>query len=192
MEFSDLLIALARAQGIPARAAYGYGYDLKLAADKQENHQWVQVWLPDYGWLTIDPTWGQSGREFIGRDLDHALWYVASIDPDTPSPVEAVSANEGIEILDSQIEITAIEEIPEGVELKTYSDLQNEIQDSKNPVSGITRTVQTTAIGRSMLVVVPTCLGVVIMVLVVSVFIRFLGRRKTAKPKIHQISQNKL
>lgn len=84
MEYSDSLIAILRAQGIPARAAIGYGNDpigaennigASEASVQNIGHQWVQVWLPDYGWLSVDPTWGESGRRYIGGNLDHILWY---------------------------------------------------------------------------------------------------------------------
>ncbi|MBI2356601.1 transglutaminase domain-containing protein [Candidatus Dojkabacteria bacterium] len=84
MEYSDALTAILRAQGIPARIAIGYGNDPTGAENKVSNiepvrqtiaHQWTQVWIPDYGWQSVDPTWGESEREYIGSDLDHILWY---------------------------------------------------------------------------------------------------------------------
>ncbi|HRI05425.1 MAG TPA: transglutaminase-like domain-containing protein [Candidatus Dojkabacteria bacterium] len=84
MEYSDALTAILRAQGIPARIAIGYGNDPTGAENKISNiepvsqeiaHQWTQVWIPNFGWLSVDPTWGESEREYIGSDLDHILWY---------------------------------------------------------------------------------------------------------------------
>ena len=55
MEYSDLFLTLARAQGIPARAAFGYGYDARIGENQQDAHQWVQVYLPGMKeWLSID------------------------------------------------------------------------------------------------------------------------------------------
>jgi len=88
MEYSDLLITLLRAQKIPSRAVFGYGYDPRDENTADVGHQWVQAYLPDYGWVSIDPTWGDgSRRDYIGGDLDHFLWYVAGIDVDTPPQV---------------------------------------------------------------------------------------------------------
>lgn len=92
MEYSDLLITLLRAQGIPARAAFGYGFDPKSDSLSTQGHQWVEVFMPNVGWVAVDPTWGDTGRkEYIGGDVDHALWRVASVNVDTPSPVTKYS-----------------------------------------------------------------------------------------------------
>ncbi len=92
MEYSDLLITLLRAQGIPARAAFGYGFDPKSELESREGHQWVEVYMPNIGWIAVDPTWGDTGRKnYIGGDVDHALWKISSINVDTPSPVTKYS-----------------------------------------------------------------------------------------------------
>ncbi|MEM3026383.1 MAG: transglutaminase domain-containing protein [Thermoproteota archaeon] len=66
-EFSTLLIAFCRATGIPARRVLGYGLNV---ADPSQLlyrdvggylHSWAEVWVPDYGWLKVDPTWGDIG-----------------------------------------------------------------------------------------------------------------------------------
>ncbi|MEA3357750.1 MAG: transglutaminase-like domain-containing protein [Patescibacteria group bacterium] len=155
MEYSDLLIALTRAQGIPSRAAYGYGYDPKHLADEQETHQWVQVWLPDYGWLSIDPTWGETGREFIGRDLDHALWYVASTHPNEPSPLEVVSSTLDFDLEPSTIEITAVDEIPDEKELSSVEDLMQDIGEETSEFAKLSRSIQVSILGRILVIISP-------------------------------------
>ena len=87
MEYSDLYIALLRSIGIPARAAFGYGYTGVDTADSSE-HQWVEVFIPDLGWVSVDTTWGESSPELIGGDLNHFFIHVASSNPNTPAPVE--------------------------------------------------------------------------------------------------------
>lgn len=155
MEYSDLLIALARAQGIPARAAYGYGYDPSLLPDEQEEHQWVQAWIPEYGWLTIDPTWGETGRQFIGQDLDHALWYVASLNPNIPSPLTVTAAETDFSIVSSSIEITAIQGIPNNETTQTLSEITEEIKLTDNSNDEILRKIQTSMMGRTLVIVLP-------------------------------------
>ena len=55
MEYSDLFLTLLRAQGIPARAIFGYGYDPLINNTSQEAHQWVQVLIPSTNtWLDVD------------------------------------------------------------------------------------------------------------------------------------------
>jgi hypothetical protein len=179
MEYSDLLIALARAQGIPARAAYGYGYDPKLQPDEQEDHQWVQAWIPQYGWLTIDPTWGETGRQFIGKDLDHALWYVASENPNDPPPLQVESINSNIDIKSSSIEVIAVTDIPQDSKLKTLNELVSEIQQEDTRISQISRDIQTTMIGKAAIIVVPVSLTVIIITMIVGTIIKRVKNHKT-------------
>jgi hypothetical protein len=180
MEYSDLLITLARAQGIPARAAYGYGYDPNMPADQQEEHQWVQVWIPDYGWMTIDPTWGDTGREitreFIGKDLDHALWYVASEHPDEPTPLQVVSSNSNVELESSTIEINAVEDIPNDEELKKVDDLVDEVGIENSQLDDITHVVQTSMVGKAGLIASPLCVGIVGVIFVLWVIKKIIKR----------------
>jgi transglutaminase-like putative cysteine protease len=75
-EFSDLMVALSRAAGIPARnlegvtcCTSGEDYD-----EGQIKHSWVEVYLPSSGWVPMDPTWG---RDLIDRET-----YFAGITPD--------------------------------------------------------------------------------------------------------------
>ncbi|MBN2101183.1 transglutaminase domain-containing protein [Candidatus Dojkabacteria bacterium] len=182
MEYSDLLIALLRAQDIPARAAYGYGYDPTQQPENQESHQWVQAWIPDYGWLTLDPTWGETGRQFIGRDLDHALWYVAGKHPDEPSPLEVTTTSIEFELDPSMIEITAIEEIPTEGGLQTLDELIDEIGSSSSTTEKVSRLIQTTAIGKALIILTPVCSLILIIMFLIGVFSRIARRPRTQRP----------
>lgn len=185
MEYADLLIALARSQGIPARAAYGYGYDPRFSPNEQEDHQWVQAWVPEYGWLTIDPTWGETGREFIGRDLDHALWYVASVHPDEPNPLEIVTADISTEPERSSIEISAVNSIPENTELLSASDLENRYGSIDSNIDRIYLTIQTSMLGRVTVTLLPVCslaFGVVAFFTIIVRIVRFFVRRTRRPP----------
>ncbi len=61
-QFSSSLAVMARSQGIPARVATGYApgeynpftglYDVRAS----DAHAWVEVYFPQYGWTTFDPT----------------------------------------------------------------------------------------------------------------------------------------
>lgn len=60
-DFAHLLIACLRSHGLAARYVSGYlatepppGRDRVLGADA--THAWAAVWLPDGGWLALDPT----------------------------------------------------------------------------------------------------------------------------------------
>lgn len=62
-DFSHLLVALLRSLSIPARYVSGYlntvpppGKDKVFGADA--SHAWVAAWLPQLGWVDVDPTNG--------------------------------------------------------------------------------------------------------------------------------------
>ncbi len=71
-EFADLLIALNRSAGIPARFVEGV---TPLGGD--ESHDWAQVYLPGSGWTAMDPTWGRKSENretyFAGTTPDHII-----------------------------------------------------------------------------------------------------------------------
>lgn len=56
-DFAHVLIALARARGIPTRYASGYifrGSEATVGAEP--SHAWAEAYLPPYGWVGFDPT----------------------------------------------------------------------------------------------------------------------------------------
>jgi transglutaminase-like putative cysteine protease len=80
LEYADLLVAMLRSQGIPARMPVGYGYssNLKTTSTVADSlHAWVEAYVPGIGWMTLDPTWGEKFDQFGRSDLDHfafAVW----------------------------------------------------------------------------------------------------------------------
>jgi transglutaminase-like putative cysteine protease len=59
-EFSDTLLALSRAAGIPARFLEGVTYRTGAGSDLGETkHDWLEAYIPGYGWVPLDPTWGR-------------------------------------------------------------------------------------------------------------------------------------
>lgn len=81
-EYSSLLVAILRSAGIPARKVLGYAlvdgdisasnpkYNMQVDDQfhysiKESNipaHAWVQFYIPNLGWISVDPTWGESTR----------------------------------------------------------------------------------------------------------------------------------
>lgn len=60
-DYTDLMVAMLRSEGIPARAAYGYWLgsdDITASGSDITNfrHSWVEFYLPDYGWIFAEPT----------------------------------------------------------------------------------------------------------------------------------------
>ena len=54
-EYSDLFAALCRAKGIPARVVTGFSVQSDTETAK---HNWVEVYLKEYGWVPFDPSKG--------------------------------------------------------------------------------------------------------------------------------------
>ena len=60
--FSSSFVVLMRGAGIPARVVTGYagGYRNPLGdywvVRQSDAHAWAEVWLPDRGWVRVDPT----------------------------------------------------------------------------------------------------------------------------------------
>ena len=103
--FSTAMVLLARAAGLPARNVNGYlGGDWNPVGDyfevrQSHAHSWVEVFLPDTGWTTFDPTPAEGIPEIAGDSLwttfmaffDNVrmLWYRHVIDFDLSSQVAA-------------------------------------------------------------------------------------------------------
>ncbi|MBR0566125.1 DUF3488 domain-containing protein [Azoarcus sp. L1K30] len=60
--FSSAFVFLMRAAGVPARVVTGYQggeinpVDKSLIVRQSDAHAWAEVWLPDRGWVRVDPT----------------------------------------------------------------------------------------------------------------------------------------
>ncbi|MFN2135583.1 MAG: transglutaminase-like domain-containing protein [Candidatus Promineifilaceae bacterium] len=60
-EYSSLLIALSRAQGIPARYVEGLLYlGESEPVEARQEHAWAEVYFPGNGWAPVDPTLGRT------------------------------------------------------------------------------------------------------------------------------------
>ncbi len=75
-DYADLMIALTRAAGIPARFVEGVTYGTDGYYDEgQTKHDWLEVYLPGSGWVPMDPTWGENDADtyFGGISPDHII-----------------------------------------------------------------------------------------------------------------------
>jgi hypothetical protein len=59
-EYSFLYIALCRAAGLPARYQAGVSHRGDDACVDNVYHRWVEVYLPNYGWVPVDPSRGDQ------------------------------------------------------------------------------------------------------------------------------------
>jgi len=71
--FARVYAALSICSGLPARTVRGTAFSY-LNETWKKNHEWVEVYLPGCGWVTIDPSWGDSlgMLEFCCLDDKHA------------------------------------------------------------------------------------------------------------------------
>ena len=176
MEYADLMIALLRAQGIPARAALGYA-NITESEEAQVRHQWVQVWIPDYGWYSVDPTL-ESNNMRLGQSIDRVLWEV--FNGDTLSNIKVFSAD-NIDVLttdgynlniygvsDTDIDFTKLKTYVDIVPNKGYESTEDIPSASKYGFGQWLNTfLKTTTIGKAVIITGP----VIILVLVVSVIV---------------------
>ncbi len=56
VEYSHLFISMAHTLGLETRYVSGY-----VLTNRWQPHAWVEVLVPDYGWLAVDPTFGEAG-----------------------------------------------------------------------------------------------------------------------------------
>ena len=60
-EYTALLVALSRSQGIPARYFEGLlFFNADTEAKARLEHAWPDVYIPNVGWMALDPTLGRS------------------------------------------------------------------------------------------------------------------------------------
>ncbi|OGB75602.1 hypothetical protein A2476_01950 [candidate division CPR3 bacterium RIFOXYC2_FULL_35_7] len=128
MEFADLYIALARSSGIPAREIDGYAYNAKDNIGYIDAlHAWVEVYIPPFGWLPIDPTWSSTASSldyFSKLDTNHLALVTKGISSETPYPPGTYKKDSG----------------KEGNIMVSFSDVQREIAANVSlelfPISG--------------------------------------------------------
>lgn len=102
-EFTDLFIAIARANNIPARELEGFAMSnndrLKpISLTKDILHAWPEYYDRTKGtWIQIDPTWGNTtgGIDYFNKlDLNHLVFAIHGTDPNQPLPAGAYKNTE--------------------------------------------------------------------------------------------------
>jgi transglutaminase-like putative cysteine protease len=96
---ASAMVVLLRSAGIPARIAVGYGPGERNALTgyfevrASDAHAWVEVWYPQAGWISYDPTFGVPpadpglGSRFLAADAIAA--FARTIRERVPAPVVA-------------------------------------------------------------------------------------------------------
>jgi len=77
-EFTNLLIALCRLSGIPAKFVSAIGYSREKEGDFYAmGHAFAVVYLPDLGWIPVDATWSSPAGE-LGKSSEEKLVLLTS------------------------------------------------------------------------------------------------------------------
>lgn len=188
MEYSDLFLTLARAQGIPTRAAFGFGFDPR-AESNVEGHQWVISFIPTFGqWYDIDVAWGDSTEHPNGYILNHFYTHIASVSPETPPEMKANIYGDKDKVYLPVYTVSPIAKIPSVVRLTEQKEVLNlaqkeqGVEDSEKnnnaiPPTEVNKTSRTTSVSN--------ILGVVLIIigLVTLVIVGFLLFKKFKKKK---------
>ncbi|MBI3954490.1 transglutaminase domain-containing protein [Candidatus Collierbacteria bacterium] len=113
-EFTDLFIALARKNGIPAREVQGFALSnndhLKpLSLTKDVLHAWPEYYDSNLKtWIQVDPTWANTtgGIDYFSKlDLNHIAFVVHGLDSLNPLPAGAYKTANS-ESKDVYVEVT--------------------------------------------------------------------------------------
>ena len=101
-DFTHLMIAVLRSFGVPARYVSGYVF---REEKESQSHAWCEVWLPDLGWVGVDPTNDRVVNDSfvkvgIGRDFT-----------DVP-PNKGVFRGPASENISVRVETRALERLP--------------------------------------------------------------------------------
>ena len=97
MEFTDLFITMARSAGIPARELNGYAINvyqnvnLPLSIKLKSGdflHSWPEYYDPNFGWVPVDPTWGNTSQlDFFSKlDNSHFAFVIKGLTSEYPLP----------------------------------------------------------------------------------------------------------
>jgi transglutaminase-like putative cysteine protease len=192
MEYADAMISILRAQGIAARAAIGYA-NLKEASETPESqvrHQWVQVWVPDYGWLSIDPTWESENMD-IGPNIHKLLWETFTGDDLSNTRIYSADSLDSINDIEFNISVYAVKEkdIEDQQSLKTYEEILpiQEISNEGNVGDWFNKFIKASSIGRSVAIVIPIFLiliGLIVVISIVRAIIRSIRKKKEQRDSV--------
>jgi transglutaminase-like putative cysteine protease len=101
-DFTHLMIALLRSFNVPARYVSGYIHRPKK---ESQSHAWCEAWLPDLGWVGVDPT-----NDCVIQD--HFVKVAVGRDFSDVPPNKGVYRGRGEESISVRVESRALERLP--------------------------------------------------------------------------------
>ena len=183
MEYADSMIAILRAQGIPSRAALGYSNLNVLEKTNEEGstrHQWVQVWIPEYGWLSIDPTY-ESENMLIGQNIEKVLWETFYDEELTNIKIYSADSVNGGDFSEYFVKIYAVKNIPEEDTLLDYSDIKAVEDTNVTALDTMNTFVKTTTLGKALIILLPIFIVLIALITTLSLITSLVRRFRTRK-----------
>jgi len=104
---AHVLIAAARAMGVPARLVSGHCLDGPNAGDHRSAHCWAELYSEDSGWSAFDPSTGRVPGETYVR-------VAMGLDASDSTPLSGTRRGGGIEELDVDVRIAAAQSQKQG------------------------------------------------------------------------------
>ncbi len=141
----------------------------------------MQVWIPDYGWLTIDPTYEGSDK-IIGPYIDRILWETFSGDSLSNIKVYSANVEKIVEDPEYTVNIYAVEDTPD-TDLYEYADFNKDEEikeeDNEPATDWINTFLKTTVIGKALIIIMPIAGVVVILTLLIGIIVSIIKKRKS-------------
>ncbi|WP_141430536.1 transglutaminase family protein [Bacillus sp. 03113] len=103
-DFTHIMLAICRSQGIPSRYVSGYIYNGEDAAMRGDavTHAWVEVYFPTYGWIGFDPT-----NDMLA--LDYHICVATGRDYADITPMKGVYMGNASHEMNVSIRVSAVE-----------------------------------------------------------------------------------
>lgn len=183
MEYADSMIAILRAQGVPARAALGYS-NLntleKTDSDVSTRHQWVQVWVPEYGWLSIDPTY-ESENMLIGQNIEKILWETFFDEELTNIKIYSADKVTQEDFSNYSVLVYALDSVENTEGLMEYSDITIVQTEGTSTTEALNTFVKTTVLGKSLIILMPILILLTLLIVLLTLITALARKIKDRK-----------
>ncbi len=119
VEYTHLLISMARSLGFDTRYVSGY-----VESEVWQPHAWAEIYLPGYGWLPADATFGQAGI----LDSSHLAIHYGQDQSDVYDLLTAQNQDTSIEVSDD-LDASFSSEDNKGVSIAMLADQDSYVAD---------------------------------------------------------------
>jgi len=119
VEYTHLLISMLRSLGFDTRYASGY-----VQGASWQPHAWAEVYVPGYGWLPADATFGQVGT----LDSSHVVFHYGTDQSDVYDVLMIKNPGATIEV-DDDVSASFSSEDPKGISLLMEVDQESYVTD---------------------------------------------------------------